>query len=131
MTGYVWDGQYFGKNGVQGGTIPATIWHKYMAAAIASEPQYAGNFTPVYYLNGMTLPPPGSGSVLYPQGLGTTTTSTTPSSSTTLGTSQTTRPTATTRPVTPPSSVPSSTTTRPQSTTTTTQASTATTRKVP
>ena len=34
----------------EGGTIPAELWHDYMTAALASDPQYAGAFPPVYYL---------------------------------------------------------------------------------
>ena len=126
-----------GLSSVEGGTVPAQLWHYYMASAIASEPQWAGQFQPVYYMGGTTLSPPPAGSVLYPEGLGTTTTTTTVPSSTsttTPGSSSTTGPsktTATTRPTTvpttaasPPKSTPStattsSTTTRPPATTAT------------
>ena len=39
-----------GLKSVQGGTIPAQLWHNYMAAALASDPQYEGAFPLVYYL---------------------------------------------------------------------------------
>lgn len=82
-----------GLTSVQGGTIPAELWHNFMAAAIASEPQWAGQFQPVYYLGGTVLTPPAAGSVLYPEGMGTTTTTSPP---TTVPATTTTRPTATT-----------------------------------
>jgi len=113
-----------GEANVQGGTIPAELWHNYMAAALASEPQYIGTFPPVYYLGGETLTPPPAGSVLYPFGLGTTTTSTsstTSTTSTTVARSTTTAPASTTttaRP--PPTTVPRTTpTTSPRTTPTT------------
>ncbi len=106
-----------GLPSVQGGTIPAQLWHNYMAAAIASEPQWAGRFQPVYYIGGLTLSPPPAGSVLYPEGLGTTTTTSTtttvPATSTTFAHASTTTPstTPTTRVTTPPTTVPPTTTT--------------------
>jgi penicillin-binding protein 1A len=93
-----------GLTSVQGGTIPAQLWHNYMASAIASEPQWAGQFPPVYYIGGATLTPPAAGTILYPQGLGTTTTTTPP---TTVPVTTTTRPTATTTvPHTTPTATP-------------------------
>jgi penicillin-binding protein 1A len=103
MTDYHWNGQVL--TSVQGGTIPATLWHNYMAAAIASEPQLAGQFPSVYYLAGNVLTPPSQTQVLYPPGFGSTTTSSTsvPTSSTTAGkTTPTTRPTTQTTVRTPP-----------------------------
>ena len=115
---------YRGLKSVQGGTIPAQLWHNYMAAAISAEPQWAGRFQPVYWLGGMTLSPPSTGSVLYPEGMGTTTTSTSsttvPTSSTTAKpttsttaarTTQTTRPTSTATTRTSPTTSPSTPTT--------------------
>ncbi|HWE54625.1 MAG TPA: transglycosylase domain-containing protein [Acidimicrobiales bacterium] len=101
---------------VQGGTIPAQMWHHYMAAAIAAEPQWAGNFAPVYYMGGLTLTAPAAGSVLYPEGLGTTTTS---STSTTVPSSTTTNPHSTTtiHKTTPTTAGHSPPTTRPTPTT--------------
>ncbi len=86
-------------NGVQGGGIPAQLWHNYMVAALASEPQYQGSFPIVYYLAGATLTPPASGSVLFPLGLGTTTT-TAPPTTTTTTPSSTTTPTSVATPTT-------------------------------
>ncbi|HET6966000.1 MAG TPA: transglycosylase domain-containing protein [Acidimicrobiales bacterium] len=129
---------YRGLTSVQGGTIPAQLWHYYMAAALASEPQWAGQFQPVYWMGGMTLTPPGAGTVLYPEGMGTTTTTSTtttvPTSTTVAPTSRTTvagtgRTPPTTRPSTattsratpttaPPTTAPGSATTKPVSPTT-------------
>ena len=117
-----------GLTSVQGGTVPAQLWHNYMAAAIQSEPQWAGTFPPVYSLYGMTLTPPNPATLEFPLGLGTTTTTTTvpPSTTTTPtttakgtpttvagsgsgkgGTSTGTTPTATTTPAaTSPTTVP-------------------------
>jgi penicillin-binding protein 1A len=83
-----------------GGTIPAELWHTYMEAALASEPQYAGQFPLVYYLGGLVLTPPSLGEVLFPLGLGTTTTTTVPSTTTTTVPSSTTVPSTTTSPST-------------------------------
>lgn len=133
---------YRGLTSVQGGSIPAQLWHNYMAAAIGNEPQWAGRFQPAYYMGGMTLSPPATGSVLYPEGLGTTTTSTTstsvPTSSTTAVGGKTTPTSAATSPTTagrttattsggttPASTGPATTTTAP--TTTTTRPATSTT----
>lgn len=80
-----------GLTSVQGGTIPAQLWHNYMAAAIASQPQWAGTFPPVYSLSGMTLTPPDPATLEFPLGMGTTTTTTTvPPSTTTSSTTPTT-----------------------------------------
>ena len=126
---------YRGLTSVQGGTIPAELWHNFMAAAISSEPQYAGHFQPVWYMGGTTLTAPAAGSVLYPEGMGTTTTTSTsttvPTSTTTTaksaqttvpgrGTSSTTVPAGS--PTTPPTTVPTTATTRPGVTTTTARA---------
>ncbi|HET6875612.1 MAG TPA: transglycosylase domain-containing protein [Acidimicrobiales bacterium] len=121
MTDYRWDGQVL--TSVQGGTIPATLWHNYMAAAIASEPQLAGSFPPVYYLAGSVLTPPSQTQVQYPEGFGSTTTSSTsvPTSSTTAGKTTTTRPSTSTTVHTPPTTSPPTTsppTTVPHTTTT-------------
>ena len=89
-----------GYPSIEGGTIPARIWHDYMAAALASEPQWAGPFPPVYYLGGTTLTPPPAGSVLYPKGLGTTTTTST--TTTTTVPASTTVPKAKSAPTTAP-----------------------------
>ncbi|MGH9115165.1 MAG: transglycosylase domain-containing protein [Acidimicrobiales bacterium] len=67
-----------GLSSVQGGTIPAELWHNYMAAALASEPQYKGAFPGVYSLVGRVLSPPAASSLRFPLGMGTTTTTTVP-----------------------------------------------------
>jgi penicillin-binding protein 1A len=97
-----------GLASVQGGTIPAELWHNYMVAALASEPQYKGDFPTVYEFNNIILTPPPASTLIFPD---TTTTSTTTSSTTTtVPKSTTTNPSASTT-VTP--------TTAPKSTTTT------------
>ncbi len=99
-----------GLKSVQGGTVPAELWHNFMAAVLASFPQYQGQFKPVYSFNDLTLTPPSSASVQFPLGLGTTTvpsSTTKDQSSTTTGvhsgpsttvpkTTSTTRPTTST-----------------------------------
>ena len=87
-----------GLTSVQGGTVPAQLWHNYMAAAIRSQPQWAGWFTPAYSLDGATLLPPSPSTLQFPLGMGTTTTTTTPPSTTTTttpGVTTTTAPTGT------------------------------------
>jgi penicillin-binding protein 1A len=115
-----------GINNLTGGSIPAELWRNYMAAALASNPQYAGDFPPAYYLSGQTLAPPAASGLQFPLGTGETTTTTTPtttpststtttpSTSTTVPPSTTTRTTPTTRPAprTTPTSVAHSATTR-------------------
>jgi penicillin-binding protein 1A len=80
-----------GITNLTGGTIPAELWHDYMTAALASYPEYAGDFPPAYYLNGLTLSPPSASGLQFPLGLGTTTTTTTTPPTTTRSTSTTTR----------------------------------------
>jgi penicillin-binding protein 1A len=111
-----------GLKSVQGGTIPAELWHNYMSAALSSEPQWRGQFTPVYWLGGTTLTPPAAGTVLYPEGMGTTTTS---STTTTVppSTTSTTKPAA--------GRTTSTTRVTPATTTPTTRPTTSTTRRTP
>lgn len=104
-----------GLANVAGGTIPAELWHDYMAAVLARFPQYAGAFPSGFDLGGRIL---GTA----PTTTTSSSTATTTTSSTTLPASSTTRPTPTTRPpvptTVPPTTTPS-TTTVPTSTTTT------------
>src|ERR1700730_12602716 len=37
-----------GLASVQGGSVPAQLWHNFMAAALASDPQYAGTFPVIF-----------------------------------------------------------------------------------
>jgi penicillin-binding protein 1A len=140
---------YRGLKSVQGGTIPAQLWHDYMAAAVGVQPQWAGRFPALYYLGGITLSPPAAGTVLYPEGLGTTTTTASSSTTTTTvpgagagagagagggagggaGASTTTRPKAST--TTAPGGKPGPTTTTTTSSATTKPATTSTTAKPP
>ncbi len=112
-----------GLSSVTGGTLPAQMWHDYMAAAIKSAPQYAGAFPAPGSLAGKDVMTAGSPT--------STTSSSRPAPSTTAPTSPTTSA-ATTTTTTPPR-VPSTTgparqpprpttttTVRPPATTTTT-----------
>jgi penicillin-binding protein 1A len=104
-----------GIKNVSGGTVPAQLWHNYMAAVLASNPQYGGQFPIAWYLAGLTLSPPSPSGLEFPLGLGTTTTTAPPTTTTTTPASTTTvPPTTTSRPVTTTSRPPSTTpTTRP------------------
>ena len=109
-----------GLKSVQGGTIPAQLWRNYMAAALASDPQYQGAFPLVYSFDGQTLTPPPAGTVQFPQGLGPTTTTAPPTTTTisppsTTVPSSTTTATPTTQPT--PTTSPPTPTTRPVATT--------------
>jgi penicillin-binding protein 1A len=103
-----------GINNLTGGTIPAQLWHDYMAAALTSYPQYASDFPPAYNLSGQTLNPPSASGLQFPLGLGTTTTTspptTTPSTSTTAAPSTSTGARPTTIPATTVTTVPRRTT---------------------
>lgn len=113
MTQFTHDGRYYSS--VQGGGIPAQLWHTYMAAVLAANPGSGGQFDPVYSFGGQTLAPPDPSTLEFPQGIGSTTTTTTASTSTTMPTSTvapTTTPTtagtpAVTSPTTAPSTTPS------------------------
>jgi membrane peptidoglycan carboxypeptidase len=129
-----------GLSSVQGGTVPAEIWHDAMAAMLSAEPQYAGAFPAPASLAGAVLTPPTN--VQLPEGLGTTTTTvppttipqttaTPPPTSATLTTPTATPPATTAPPATaappppttsPPTTAPASTTTQPPGPTTTTAA---------
>jgi membrane peptidoglycan carboxypeptidase len=91
-----------------GGTVPAILWHDYMAAALGSEPQYTGSFPTVNSFGGVTLSPPAPGTVVFPTT--TTTTTTTVPKRTTVPKSSTTKPGSapTTTKSSPPTTVPSS-----------------------
>jgi penicillin-binding protein 1A len=117
LTTAVWLGYASGEvpmGQVEGGTIPAELWHSYMSAALASEPQYAGQFPIVYEFNYLALTPPSASSLEFPLGMGTTTTTTTvppttvPTTSTTSTTVARTHPTVTSVPHTtsPATTVP-------------------------
>ena len=106
-----------GITNLTGGTIPAELWHDYMTSALASFPQYEGDFPPAYYLNGLTLSPPPTSELQFPLGLGTTTTTTITPPSTT--------------PATSPTTTAGTTTTVPASTTTGTTATTVPSRTTP
>jgi membrane peptidoglycan carboxypeptidase len=105
-----------GYSSIQGGTIPALLWHNYMAGVLSTYPAYQGQFPTVSYFNGLTLTPPPPSSLEFPEGLGTTTT-TTPSTTTTTTVPQSTTTTlprsTTTVPRTTPTTRPPATTTPP------------------
>ncbi|HLH45781.1 MAG TPA: transglycosylase domain-containing protein [Acidimicrobiales bacterium] len=104
-----------GLTSVQGGTVPAEIWRDAMAAMLRAEPHLIGAFPPTPYLGGTVLSPPTG--VGFPEGMGTTTTTTTVPPSTTT----------TTAPSTTTTVAPTTTTTAPATTTTTAPAATTTT----
>jgi membrane peptidoglycan carboxypeptidase len=110
-----------GFSSIQGGTVPAELWHNYMQAVLGSYPAYLGQFPEVYSFNRTALTPPDPSTLEFPQGMGTTTTTAPPTTTTT-----TTVPPSTTT-----TSVPSSTTSVPRNTppTTSTPTSTPTTTK--
>ncbi len=93
-----------GLKSVQGGTVPAAIWHDAMTAMLRSHPGYIGSFPTVDSLPGKTLSPPTN--VVFPT---TTTTSTLPPATVPPTTTPVTAPAttpatapATTTPATPP-----------------------------
>jgi penicillin-binding protein 1A len=96
--------------GVEGGSIPAEMFSRFMAQAIDDGP-YTGSFDPVYRLPGTIVPLPSS--VSYPLGTGSTTTVEPPSTASTTSTTgpkttttgTTTSVPSTAPPATPPGSV--------------------------
>ena len=94
---------------VQGGTIPAEMWHNYMAGVLAQMPQYEGVFPTAALTGNMLTPPDGS---VIPTSSVPTTPTTAPS------TTATTQPTPTTSPPTtsPPTTKPTPTTKPPPTT---------------
>ena len=109
---------------VQGGTLPAEMWHAYMDAVLTSMPQYGGQFPPTPALTGKMLTPPTASSSLSPGGPGPTL----PSNSTVPPVTQSTTPpqsTPTTSP--PPPSTSPPTTSPPTTSPPTTQPPTSTT----
>jgi penicillin-binding protein 1A len=100
-----------GITNVSGGTVPAQLWHNYMADVLASDPQYGGQFPIAYYFGGLTLSPPSPSGLEFPLGLGTTTTTSPPTTTTTTPATTTTVPSSTTRPATTTSRPPPTTTT--------------------
>jgi len=86
------------SGGVDGGSIPASIFRRFMAA-VTENGNYTGSFETNFSFGGKIIGPPTSG-VYYPLGTGATTTI--PTTSTTSTTSTTVSRT----PVTPPKSVP-------------------------
>jgi penicillin-binding protein 1A len=47
-----------GYSSIQGGGIPAELWHSYMAGVLSAMPQYGGSFPAVTSLSGKLLTPP-------------------------------------------------------------------------
>ena len=118
-----------GLSSVTGGTIPAELWHSYMASAIQSEPRLGGSFPAPGDLGGKNLLDAGTPNAkqTVPTSTGPptstkNTTTTAPGASTTTSPTTTQSPGTTVPPVTQPTSpstAPASTTTAPASTTTT------------
>jgi penicillin-binding protein 1A len=119
-----------GFSSIQGGTVPAELWHNYMQAVLSSFPAYQGEFAEMYSFSGVTLTPPAASTLEFPLGLGTTTTTapsttttttTVPRSTTTTAPRSTTVPSTTTAtspttrppPSTPPTTKPPPPTTKP------------------
>jgi penicillin-binding protein 1A len=117
-----------GLASVTGGSLPAHLWHQYMAAVLAQDPQYGGSFPSGYVLGGKLLtakpPPPTStsttGSTTATTGPGTTTSA--PNTTLVPGPAPTnpTGPGPTTPLTAPPTTRPPPSTTTSTSTTTTT-----------
>jgi membrane peptidoglycan carboxypeptidase len=77
-----------GLSSVTGGTIPAELWHDYMAAALGSEPQLGGAFPAPGSLAGKQLLTAGASTATTPSpssnpNISSTTSTTAPSSATT------------------------------------------------
>jgi membrane peptidoglycan carboxypeptidase len=122
-----------GYSSIQGGGIPAELWHSYMAGVLAAMPQYRGTFPPVTSLSGRLLAPPSGSSVQIPPGAGgPAPASPGPASSGPPSSAQTTNPTtggsggSPTTSTSPPSTAPPKTS-PPTTTTPTTTARTSTT----
>jgi penicillin-binding protein 1A len=128
-----------GLGSVTGGTIPAQLWHNYMAAVLTAFPQFAGNFPTDYNLGGRNLfaqkPPPKAKattttSTTKPRKRSSTTTSRSPSPGSTVvgpgpattipGSPTTLAPPGTSPPTTTPPTTTGATTTTSTSTTSTT-----------
>jgi penicillin-binding protein 1A len=120
-----------GYSSIQGGTIPAQIFARFLGAAVRTSPRWGGrDFPPPYSLGGNYLyfTPGDEPQIQFPQGLGTTTTTTTTSPPTTVGAPPTTFRSSTA--TTPPVARPTTTTTSRPSPTTTVPAASTTTRPV-
>ncbi|HET9690663.1 MAG TPA: transglycosylase domain-containing protein [Acidimicrobiales bacterium] len=115
---------------IQGGDVPADLFHTYMARALKSE-VLGGAFPPVPSLGSRVLTPPPASTLQFPEGMGSTTTTPRAASSTTTGgasastssTSATSTATSTARPAgstTTPTVTPTTRAARPSSTTATT-----------
>jgi penicillin-binding protein 1A len=102
------------RPGVEGGSIPAQIFNRFMSAAIRDGP-YTGSFDQVRRLTGTVVPVPSD--ITYPLGTGSTTT-TTPATTvpTSTTTAHTTTTPATSSPVTPSTTARHSPTTVPATT---------------
>jgi penicillin-binding protein 1A len=114
------------RPGVQGGSLPAQIFNRFMSAAITANPSYMGSFDTPSSLSGTSISAPKG--ILYPLGTGSTT-----STSTASSTTSTSRTTTTTGPATSTTTRPTGTTTvtTPTTRTTTTTTVTTTTRPPP
>jgi membrane peptidoglycan carboxypeptidase len=117
-----------GYSTIEGGTIPAQIFARFLSAAVRSSTRWGGaTFPAPYSLGGSYLyfTPADEPQVLFPLGLGTTTT--TPATSVPPTTTTGTRPTTTSPPPDTTTTVPS----RPASPTTTYQRTPSTTARGP
>jgi membrane peptidoglycan carboxypeptidase len=65
-----------GSKSIQGGGIPAQLWHDYMAQAVRAAPQLGGPFPVVYNYTGNVLQPPDPSTLQFVQNAPTTTSTT-------------------------------------------------------
>lgn len=105
------------RPGVQGGSLPAQIFNRFMSSAINANPAFMGAFDAIGSLSGTTITAPTD--IGYPVGTGSTTT-VVPSTTSTSRTSTTTVPTTTSTTKPPGTTAVTVPTTRTTSTTTTT-----------
>jgi penicillin-binding protein 1A len=109
---------------IQGGGVPATLWHRFMTSVTANgtSSTWAGTFDPVTTFPGTLIGSPAN-LISFPEGTGTTTTTfvprTTPPAPAPAATTPSTRPTTATTAAPPPTTAPVTATTRPPPTTTT------------
>ncbi|MGI8493279.1 MAG: transglycosylase domain-containing protein, partial [Acidimicrobiales bacterium] len=102
-----------GAKSVQGGGVPAQIWHDFMSSLLQNNPEFGGPLSTVVSFSGQTLSPPAPGTLQFPEGMGATTTTAAPTTTTIPGATTTTRhpttsvtPTTNTTVTTPPTTAP-------------------------
>lgn len=129
LTTAVWMGYASGNKPmgyVQGGTVPAEMWHTYMEAVLTAMPQYGAPFPPAV-LTGKILTPPSASSLLTPGDTVPSTPSSTPGPQTTQPVIAPPDTTPTTSPPPPSTSPPPPSTSPPTTSPPTTKPTTSTT----